>query len=513
MGEYRNNSQMNAKKSPLPVMPSQTFFDLAHSQFELLTNALVYSNIGATEPKIKSIALYLPQENDKTGQLEFLPSLVYPTHPKSERVFIASDSNSRLPPSVPSTLTQLPGFAHAQTIIPSYPFASVSTSTNGKSCIGVGTPEEVFCDRRSGEGSPYIALSLPLFSGAETIGVLLIWGQKHFSYESIFNDSDILQIKRAGETIAMALSMDADRIQTKIRNEEFRFAVADNLHQVKNPVQALRTFTKLLKRNMVIHGNGDSEVAHLIDVMLEQSNRIADNLKPIDAMIDTLEKATQSVSYQNLLSPMKETKTNLLINQGEDDFGSRTDDNDRIQITFLTDILKPIISTFQVIADDSGIDFCIYGMDNDHDLPGVMIKSHALQEAITNILDNAMKYVVLGRDGIWGVENTKPLVRMHLRPNSEKFARGVTIIIEDNGPGISFEDMEVVFDRGFRGAYARNVSIGSGIGLDYSRTMIEQMGGSLSILYQPEGGYLEGTIVQCVLYRKLPNNQKKIIVN
>ena len=540
-------------QSPLPVMPSQTFFDLVYSQFELLSNALIHPRTKTKKgeyyedhdptSKVKSIALYLPQENSKTGQLEFLPSAVFPSHPKSERVFIASDANSGKPPTVPPTLTQLPGFAHAETIIPTYPFITATTSAGGASAL-VGTPEEVLCDLRSGGetgDTTYTAISLPLFSGPQTIGVLLVWGQKEtitnvdsdFDNDNqncsshVFTEKDMEQIRRIGETLAMALCMDADRINSKIRNEEFRVTIADNLHQVKNPVQALRTFTKLLKRNMAANGHHDAQLGTLVDHIHMQSNRVAENLIPIDQMIDTIQNSNDLISYQKLLAPIVQNSNNnaetsdfhpklmptssylvklssTTSQQNPSNLNSRkvhAIDDEQLQIAFLTDVLQPVISVSQAIASENGIEFTIYGMEDDNELPGVMIYPRALQEAVTNVLENAIKYVKLGKSGNWGVENIHPLIQVSLQPNDNTLMRGVTITIEDNGPGISLAERESVFQRGFRGVNARRSSSGSGIGLEYSRAMIDKMGGTLS-LHQNSDCNVRGTMIKFVLFGK-----------
>ncbi len=528
----------------LPIMPSQTFLDLAYSQFELLKNALVHpGNTGNKfeeyQSKVKSIALYLPQENPNTGQLEFLPSAVFPSHPKTERVFIASDANSGQPPTVPPTLTQLPGFTHAQSIIPTYPFTS-STANAGP---GVGTPEEVLCDRRLGSeagSASSTALSIPLFSGPQTIGVLLIWGEQKKRRDpvnqkakdnnrSIWTDRDISQIRRAGETLAMALRMDADRHHNQIKTEEFRVAIADNLHQVKNPVQALRTFTKLLQRNMATDGDANVKLGRLVDNMVLQSDRIAQNLVPMDTIIDAMEDSDSFNSYQRLLVP-KERKNNCIFESGksctvhpklmhlssmsplEHSKPERKTKrivpiDDEIQIAFVPDVLLPVFSVSETMAIENGIDFEIHGMKDDTELPGVMVYPKALQEAVSNVLDNAIKYVKLGKDGTWDAINNAPRIRITLLANVNTIDRGVTIIVEDNGPGINLQERNLIFERGFRGKDAKKKCEGSGIGLDYSRSMIKMMGGELSSIENTDPAcYLRGAVVKIVLYRKIVAN-------
>ena len=85
-----NISNTSSEGSPFPTMPSQTFLHLVNSQFELLANSLLRippndsyrssaTHAGTNKPKskIKSMALYLPQENPINGILEFIPSVSF----------------------------------------------------------------------------------------------------------------------------------------------------------------------------------------------------------------------------------------------------------------------------------------------------------------------------------------------------------------------------------------------------------------------------------------------------
>eukprot|EP00957_Ditylum_brightwellii_P022152 1671765-Ditylum_brightwellii.AAC.1 len=212
------------------------------------------------------MALYLPQENVNTGQLEFLPAVIYP-NPTSERVFVASAVGSGLPPTIPQTLTKLPGFANAQSLLPTYPF------TTGAAGSGVGAVEEVMCDvgQQQSHSHAGAALSVPLFRGSQTVGVLIVWPSpppassrsdnlnknKEKQQPSIvkgpWSAQDKEQISRAANSISMALLMDNERNVARIQTDQFRVALADNLHQLKNPVQALRTFGKLLDRKIAMN--------------------------------------------------------------------------------------------------------------------------------------------------------------------------------------------------------------------------------------------------------------------
>ena len=97
--------------------------------------------------------------------------------------------------------------------------------------------------------------------------------------------------------------------------------------------------------------------------------------------------------------------------------------------------------------------------------------AHALTRAISNLLDNAVKWgppgtpidVVVGRDGVVGVR--------------------------DHGPGIEDADLPRVFDRFYRSASSRGLP-GSGLGLAIVRRVAERHHGTASAESPPGGGAL-----------------------
>jgi len=537
---YPLDRSVENERGPFPIMPSSTFLDLANSQFELLSNSIQYRYAQEDErhSKIKSIALYLPQENPKTGQLEFMPSLVFPSLPKSERIFIASDAQSGIAPTIPPALTQLPGFSHAASLLPAYPFTA--TNVDGGSGT-VGTPEEVFCDINSGQRSS-TALSLPLFSGPQTIGILLIWGANardriQGPMASMWTQEDKNQMSRVGETLALALCMDSERFKNQIHTEKIRVAMADNLHQVKNPVQALRTFSKLLQRNIATEGSsGNVELSRLADDIITQSERVVDLLLPFDSILNSMENHKSANdndglnSYQRLLAPMErtelvfsndksmQTQRYLRSLSGEEEqkkssslvlISSRSTGGDvlkkaiKLEMSFIPDVLQPIFSPSKAMATDLGICMEVIGDGDDAELPGVTVCPKRLQEAVINVLDNAIKYVTLGQNSVPGVKNESPRIRVTLESNDDSLPPGVTILVEDNGPGIPLEERDTIFQRGYRGENTSSSTKGSGLGLDISREMVRSMGGSLGLVHnQPE--HLKGALMRFILYRK-PN--------
>lgn len=600
-GDFSSSQRLQQQESPVPfntspfpAMPSRTFIDLTQNQFELLASSITYPSVSPSsssssppsasasqQSKIKSIALYLPQENAQTGALEFVPTALYP--PTTERMFIASEVGSGLPPTMPKTLAALPGFTHAQSLLPAYPFAS-STGSTGSADAAVGAVEEVFCDISGGGRGGGSSLSVPLYSGSRTVGVILVWPSDPPSLSSasspdediavssstIWTESDKEQIVLAARSVAMALSMDADRAEMRMRNEGVRQALENNLHQIKNPLQAMRTYSKVLQRHIAldeeelegIDGFGrmgsdrsnQSPTARLLALaenMMVQSERVVELLAPMDDIVDALEDTEVGVpllgpappppdppgalvfSVAGRQSVQKETTTKdskrkqkAKFTPNEDSIANKAKNSTpsvappanklapssvaslgemELEMSFVPDVLEPIISASRAIAEERGIEFEVDGIGDDAELPGVNICPKYLQEAVGNLLDNAMKYVMLGKGNGRGVNspgNPSPHIRVSLVPNNEP-RPGVTIFVEDNGPGIPADEKKAVFMRGYRGDATRLVP-GSGLGLDISKSMITQMGGILDIVEGDEStgrALLDGTVMRIVVFR------------
>lgn len=106
--------------------------------------------------------------------------------------------------------------------------------------------------------------------------------------------------------------------------------------------------------------------------------------------------------------------------------------------------------------------------DVDTDRSQVMGDASTLERAITNLLDNAVKFSPTG-----GVVK----VRLH---------RGVVTVI-DSGPGIAEEDLPHIFDRFYRSDRARNTP-GTGLGLSIVQHTVEAHGGTVKASNHPHGG-------------------------
>lgn len=581
--DVRNMQQ--EERPPIPVMPSDMFLKMALSQLELLANSLIQPQF-PTESKVESMGLYLPQENVNTGQLEFTPIVVYPD-PSTERVFIARDAASGQAPTLPKTLTKLPGFAHATALLPGYPMIS---SSSDEAAPGVGVVEEVMCDARS-RNKP-AALSVPLLSGSQTVGVLLVSPKdgpffaendkkenaddEDGVYAATWTKMDREQVSRAAQSLSMALSMDNERNILRQQNTAFREGLSDSLHQVKNPLQALRTYGKILQRQIANTDVTPSDTMELLDIaerLMVQSERVVDLMVPMDSLVDSLSRPAPLLALkpastgrrdaesivlweeQKTTTPYlpgteatsilrQENRTSIAfssslacVNSSSSSTGDFNVDESRsnhdrkgtdkgltvwdessrsssssssastlmgdiqMEMTFVDDVIEPIISAFQAIATDKDIHFAV--IKETPELPGVMAVPQSLQEVLSNVVDNAIKYVMLPKPGSPFTKNPSPRVVVRLFANDDP--SGVVIVVEDNGPGIVHSERDKIFSRGYRSDQTKSSVDGSGIGLDIARSYMKRMGGNLSIAKSNEfPNSLDGTIMKLELWRKPP---------
>ncbi|MCR5432433.1 MAG: HAMP domain-containing histidine kinase [Lachnospiraceae bacterium] len=157
-----------------------------------------------------------------------------------------------------------------------------------------------------------------------------------------------------------------------------------------------------------------------------------------------------------------------------------------------------INSYFMDCVEDYSIDMEIKGIELDY-VPapdGVVVTADAeqLRRVVNNVIGNSVKY--MNKSGTTSKNGEKNEDSVHKDEAGEKKGR-ITIMarklenlaeisIRDNGPGISPEDLNRVFERFYRADQSRNSKKGgTGLGLAISKKIIEDHGGTIRAESEP----------------------------
>jgi two-component system, OmpR family, sensor kinase len=127
----------------------------------------------------------------------------------------------------------------------------------------------------------------------------------------------------------------------------------------------------------------------------------------------------------------------------------------------LASVATAVTTQLRPLADQGGVHLTVRAAH----VPSVLADRARLTQAVTNLVDNAVKYT--GADG-----------RVEVRVWRADGGAGLTVT--DSGPGIAAEDLPRVFDRFSRLDPARSRTCGgSGLGLAISKALVEAHGGRI----------------------------------
>lgn len=150
-----------------------------------------------------------------------------------------------------------------------------------------------------------------------------------------------------------------------------------------------------------------------------------------------------------------------------------------LELYDLADLVDPVLERLSRVLAPAKVEASI-----PEDLPPVRVDANFVDQILTNLLENAVRYA------------TGKQVRVTAR---ESLDGGVELIVEDAGPGVPGPELVHLFERFYRGprrAGSRSVG-GSGIGLTVVRGLAEAMGGSVEAGPSQLGGLAVTVRLQC----------------
>jgi len=120
----------------------------------------------------------------------------------------------------------------------------------------------------------------------------------------------------------------------------------------------------------------------------------------------------------------------------------------------------------------------------------LLVDGQAIQQAIINLIDNALKHSARGQSIQIGLASHSPRTeRDDAAANAEPKKGVLEIYVEDHGPGIPAGEHEKIFERFYRlGSELRRETQGIGIGLSIVKHNVEAHGGKVTVRSAPGEG-------------------------
>jgi two-component system phosphate regulon sensor histidine kinase PhoR len=254
---------------------------------------------------------------------------------------------------------------------------------------------------------------------------------------SIYTDQRIeyevsaIPILTGARADAILLTLEDLRPEREMANLRREF-VANVSHELKTPLTSIRGYAETL-----LHGG------------LEDEEHRAKFVETIRVQAEKLEALVNDLLT---LADLERPDTRLDVKDWD-----------------LAEVVREIALPFEESASRRGLSLVV---EAPHRTP-VRLDRRAIEFALTNLLDNAIKYTERG------------MVRVRVERNGERARVEVT----DTGPGISPEHASRVFERFYRVDRGRSrVGGGTGLGLSIVKHAISVHGGTVGLASAPGSG-------------------------
>ncbi len=228
--------------------------------------------------------------------------------------------------------------------------------------------------------------------------------------------------------IAIVLVAEKERRVSSLKSE----FVANVSHELKTPLALVRMFAEMLQSGRI---GSETKRQEYLDIIVRESERL-------------------SALIENVLDFAR-------LERGRDSYELVEGD--------VGEAVARAVNVYRYRAEREGV---ALALDVAPDLPRVHIDERAIQLAVINLVDNALKYAPEGK-------------RIVVRARASATGGGVRVDVVDEGPGVPPEDRQRIFDRFVRLPAALAAKIesgkapvrGSGIGLALVRHIAESHGG------------------------------------
>ncbi|WP_233711198.1 ATP-binding protein [Lederbergia citrisecunda] len=165
----------------------------------------------------------------------------------------------------------------------------------------------------------------------------------------------------------------------------------------------------------------------------------------------------------------------------------------RMEPVHVNHFLRGFFEQYELVVRDAGLDFMLdIGNTEDQrpNLPVVEMDAQRLEQALFNLVSNAMKFTSRGG-----------LVRIALAVDEVNHTRYAIISVQDSGTGIPPDQLEQIFDRNYkyeRPGVEKGVE-GSGLGLAICREIVQAHGGTVRAESDGKTGSIFYVSLPCII--------------
>jgi two-component system sensor histidine kinase KdpD len=236
----------------------------------------------------------------------------------------------------------------------------------------------------------------------------------------------------------LGLAIERDRSSSEARSARMGAEVSDLraalfssvTHDLRTPLASIKAgITSLQDEDISLDADARRDLLSTVREETDRLNRLVDNL------LNLARARAGDVALEKELTPFEDVVETVLAR------------------------LRNLLSAFSVRAMIRP------------DLPGVWIDPVKMDQALTNVIENAAHHSRPGGE-----------IQIAVAP----WHRGLQVRVADRGPGIPEEERDLVFEPFFRGS--GRTGAGSGLGLAIARAVVQAHGGHIRAEGAPGGG-------------------------
>jgi two-component system OmpR family sensor kinase len=220
--------------------------------------------------------------------------------------------------------------------------------------------------------------------------------------------------------------------------ERMRRFVADASHELRTPLTSIRGFAELYRQGAI------RETAELDRMM----RRVEDEASRMGLLVEDL----LLLARLDQARPLRSEPVDLL------------------------DVVTDAAHDARVLAPDRQVDLDVRGGE----APVVLGDDARLRQVVTNLVSNALTHTPAG---------SPVAVTLETAPGVDGDPGSVRVGVHDQGPGLSDEEQERVFERFYRADPSRTRAAGgSGLGLSIVAALVAAHGGRVTVQSEPGRG-------------------------